>query len=140
MTQMKIVLSTYQIAMSAAAVLDVTLPRSFKTFSGALRFVNVNISTLFPINCAAQYSFIDQLVIATITPLTVAVVLVVMFLAEYVIERRRIQSNRSRQKGDKRRAFDRIKDSYLNYLFYLSYLVLPSVTTMIFQTFLCTNV
>ncbi len=33
-----------------------------------------------------------------------------------------------------------IKSRYLNYVFYLTYLVLPSVTITIFQLYLCTNV
>jgi hypothetical protein len=40
----------------------------------------------------------------------------------------------------KKKAFHATKSKYLNYFFYLTYLVLPSVTTTLFQWFICTNV
>jgi hypothetical protein len=36
--------------------------------------------------------------------------------------------------------YNACKDKHINYFFYLMYLVLPSVTKTIFQTFICTNI
>lgn len=135
--QIKVVMSTYQISMAMSSVLSITLPRFFSKFVNSLSFVNLNISSIFPIGCAGTLTFIDQLVITTLAPI---VLLLLLFVVEYSYERFRIQQNKERKKGDKRRAFERIKDNYMSYWFYISYLVLPSVSTMIFQIFLCTNV
>ena len=42
--------------------------------------------------------------------------------------------------GDALRKFNQIRNKYVSYFFLLTYLVLPSVTTTIFQIFICTDV
>lgn len=42
--------------------------------------------------------------------------------------------------GDALRKFNQIRSQYVSYFFLLTYLVLPSVTTTIFQMFICTDV
>jgi hypothetical protein len=136
-TQVKVIMSTYQVTIAASSVLSVSMPHLFSGFTNAFSFLNLNFSSLLPLGCAAQYSFIDKLVVATLTPMAF---LLLLFPLQYAVERYRIQRNKDRQRGDKRRAFDRLKDNYMSYWFYISYLVLPAVSTMIFQIFLCTNV
>jgi hypothetical protein len=105
-----------------------------------MNFVNLSIGTVLPISCSETYTFIDALYFATLLPMAAAAVLVCAFVREYSAVRKSIQQNRNRRRGDKSRAFNEIKTKYLSFFFYLTYLVLPSTTTNIFQMFLCTNV
>ena len=66
------------------------------------------------------------LLISTLSPIALSLI----FLGSFLYEN--YNSN-----GDK---FEELKHKYLNYVFYLTYLVLPSTTTVIFQTFVCTDV
>jgi len=66
------------------------------------------------------------LLISTLSPIALSLIFFIGFLYE------NYNSN-----GDK---FEELKHKYLNYVFYLTYLVLPSTTTVIFQTFVCTDV
>ena len=68
----------------------------------------------------------DFLLLSTLMPVGLSLLLLLLFAAE------------NRHFGWK--TFDALKNKYLNYFFYLTYLVLPSVTTTIFQTFRCTDV
>ena len=67
-----------------------------------------------------------SLMVTTLAPIAISLALLCLYLRDYYT------SN-----GD---SFEAIKLKYLNYFFYLTYLVLPSVSTIIFQTFVCTNI
>ena len=136
---MKIIVSTYQVISSTANVVDVKMPGSFSRLMGSMNFVNLSIGTILPISCTETYTFFDALYFATLLPLAAAAVLICAFVREYSNVRKTIQNNRNRRRGDKAKAFNEIKTKYLSFFFYLTYLVLPSTTTNIFQTFLCTN-
>jgi hypothetical protein len=138
--QLKIIVSTYQIISSTSTTFQVTLPLAFTKAMDAFSFVNSSISSIFPLGCAAQYDFVFKLYINTMVPVMIGIVMVIGFLLEYLVQRRRIQSNSNRQKGDKRKAFEKIKNKYVNVFLYISYLMLPGVSTIIFQTFTCIEV
>jgi len=64
----------------------------------------------------------------------------VAFLLESAYHRRSIMKKQNRKKGEMSSKFNEVKDRYLNYIFYLTYVVMPSVTTTIFATFICTSI
>ena len=140
MGKVKIIVSTYQVISSTASVVDVKMPASFTKIMETMNFVNLSIGTILPISCSETYTFIDSLYFVTLLPLAAAAILVCAFVREYSGVRRVIQANTNRQRGEKQKAFDEIKTKYLSFFFYLTFLVLPSTTITIFQTYLCTNV
>jgi hypothetical protein len=140
MVKVKIVVVTFQVVTAVPTVMSVSMPNSFNSFVDGFYFINLSFSDAFPLSCSGTFTFIDKLVLTTLAPIIVSIMLCMFFFMEYGYQRRQIQSNRSRKKGEKAAAFNATKEKYLNYFFYLTYLVLPSVTTTIFQTFLCTDV
>jgi hypothetical protein len=136
----KIIVVTFQVVTSVPSVMSVSMPNSFTNFIDGFNFINLSFADAFPLSCSGVFTFIDKLVLTTLAPIMLSILLCMFFFIEYGNQRRQIQRNKQRQKGEKAAAFNRIKEKYLNYFFYLSYLVLPSVTTTIFQTFLCTDV
>ena len=137
--KVKIIVSTFQVISNTSKVMNVTLPNPFASFSTGLLFFNVAISVL-PLGCMGTYNFVDTILWATLFPIGIAFLLLVCFCCEFLYIRHKIQKSTTRKKGMKRKAFDATKSKYLNYFFFLSYLVLPSVTTTLFQWFICDNV
>ena len=76
----------------------------------------------------------------TMAPMGIVCLMVIAFVYEYSGLRKKIQKNVNRKRGEKARLFSELRDKYVSYMFYLTYLVLPSVTSTIFQMFICTNV
>jgi hypothetical protein len=83
---------------------------------------------LFPVGCLVPLTFIDDMVMHTLLPIGISFAILFLFLIVSYPKR----TNESE--------YNACKDKYMNYFFYLTYLVLPSVTTTIFQTFICTNI
>ena len=140
MGKIKIVVSTYQVISSTTSALHVRMPTSFTNFMDSLSFVNLSVGTLLPISCGETYTFIDELYVVTLVPIGIAACFLTAFVCEYSYVRKKIMSNWFRTRGEKGRAFNDIKTKYLSLFFYLTYLILPSVTTTIFQMYLCTDV
>lgn len=140
MIKLKIIVVTLQVVSSVPASLDVTMPSSFTNFVNSFNFLGLSLSAAFPISCSGRFTFIDQLVLTTLAPLVIVLILVIAFFLEYAYHRHKIQQNRSRRKGEKASKFNEVKERYSNYVFYLTYLIMPSVTTTIFATFICTSI
>ena len=138
-TKCRIIVSTYQIVVAAAGVLDVQMPKSFTSFIDIASFFNLDVAEALPFGCSSSYTFIEKLILTTMVPLGLGSFLVLFFVMEYMYYRKKIQANTARKRGDKSRKFNEVKDKYMSYFFYLTYLVLPSVTTTIFQIFPCVN-
>ena len=138
--KLKIVLVTYQIVAAVPEVFSVTLPKKVTSMLQSLAFVNLDFVSVLAVQCSSNYTFIDKLIIRTLLPIGVTALLFVAFLLHAVYVGLKLKQNPHRKYREGRDKFDSIKDKYLNYFFYLTYLVLPSVSTLIFQTFLCTNI
>jgi hypothetical protein len=111
------------------------LPSAFTGFVSGISVVNLNLAKALPIGCIRPYTFIDQLVATTLFPILLTGLIYALFLLENLCVTRYIHSTETRK-----HKLNLIFNKYLNYFFYLTYLVLPSVTTTIFQIFICTNV
>jgi hypothetical protein len=59
-----------------------------------------------------------------------------MAVAEYKYKTR----NHALRTHDEEDIFTKVKDKYLFYFFFLTYLILPSVTTCLFRMYICTNI
>ena len=134
--KLKIIIATYQVIVAAATVLDVqVMPSAYSRFTRALSFVNLDIMQLFNMGCAMSMGYINRLLWTTLVPIGLCFVL----LLNFVIERWSIyffHSDRS-DLNEQRELVEDLTARTINYLFYLSYLILPSVTTTIFQLFVC---
>lgn len=139
-SQLKIIVSTYQVITAASTVLDVTMPASFTNFADVADFLNLNISGALPFACNGNYNFVDHMFLATLMPMCIGGVIMIAFLVAWAKARFRIQSNPNRRRGAKRRKFNQLRNQYFKYFLYLAYMVLPSVTTIIFQMFPCVNI
>lgn len=93
---------------------------------------------MFPVGCANHLDFIQTMVMMTLSPIGLVAVLFLSMWIEY--ELKKYQAYQQKVVMDKDLLFRVLKDKYLNYVFYITYLVLPSVTTTLFQIFLCTNI
>jgi hypothetical protein len=140
MVKLKIIIVTFQVVSSVPASLEVSMPRSFTKFLDTFNFLDLSLSAAFPVRCSSRFTYIDQLVLTTFVPFAIVLVLIIAFFVEYAHQRRIIQKNQNRKAGEKAAKFNEVKDRYLNYVFYLTYLVMPSVTTTIFATFICTSI
>ena len=138
--QAKIIISTYQIVIAASTIFAINMPSAFSSIANSLKIFNFNFSSIFPIGCAADFNFMFELLWTTLCPIFATFALFICFSCEYLYLRRWIQANPNRQKGEKSRQFEATKNKYLNIFFYLTYLILPSVTTTIFQLFVCQNI
>lgn len=139
MNKLKIVVATFQVVLSTATVCHVTLPAAFTRFTEGLTFLNLNFAHLFPVSCAIKLDYMGILLVATVGPLIVTGLLVVCLLLESVVWTGKVYG-KSLSKEEKTFQLMRMAVRYLDYWFYLTYLILPSVSTTIFQAFICTDI
>jgi hypothetical protein len=69
-------------------------------------------------------------------PFAVTLIIAIMAVAEYKYKTR----NNFLRTHDEEDIFTKVKDKYLFYFFFLTYLILPSVTTSLFRMYICTNI
>ena len=117
------------------------MPSNFETFMNYLSPLNLNLFTSLPIACSGVLDnfFTSELLLLTLAPIGISV----FFLLAYSMECLYIKLFRREDRGGTTHTYSPLaqtKDKYINYFFYLTYLVLPSVTTTIFKTFLCTDI
>jgi hypothetical protein len=134
--KLKIVITTYQIVSSIPSNLQVNFPPSFTALLKAFAVFNLNITAVIPFQCKQNFTFIDKLIFTTVFPIILATALLVVGTCDVLYQRYPYAVT----DPERSRKVDAVKDQYLTYFFFLTYLVLPSVSTTIFQTFLCTNV
>jgi hypothetical protein len=58
-TKLKIIISTMQIILSTAVVLNITMPTNFTNFTNGISFVSLNFGSVMPLQCTGAYSFVD---------------------------------------------------------------------------------
>jgi hypothetical protein len=142
--KIKIIAANVQIVSSVDTTFKVHMPMAFSRFSSGMGVVNLNFAALVSFGCSiSSYNFFGRLLLATLLPLIIFVLFSLAYGVQYLMET--IKYHRSEQKVTEKQAhFNEklfsLKNSYTTYLFGITYLILPMVTTTIFQTFLCTNI
>jgi hypothetical protein len=136
--KIKILIATFQVIATASYSFDTSLPASISQILVLFNIFNLSFGTLFPVDCWFHYDFIDSLFVDTLTPLAVSVMLYIAYQIErfHHIQREEFGSDAARYIRKQKS----IKNKYLTLFFLLTYLVLPYVTTKIFQTFQCRDV
>jgi hypothetical protein len=137
--KLKIVITTYQIISAIPSVLSVRFPSAFDSFLGAFNVFNLNVVSSIPVGCTQNYTFVDELVFTTLFPIALALILLTMYILDALWQVRVLVFCSALPPAVLVR-LHRLNSQYLTYFFFLTYLVLPSVSTKIFQMFLCTNV
>jgi hypothetical protein len=136
-SQIKILITTFQICTTVHVSMKVTFPVQFMRYLNAMSVVNLNVVALVPLSClqSSRYTFIDKLVMVTLGPIALSLLIALIGAVEY-------QRCAYRSRGDHnvKEALNKVTSRYLTMFLFLTYLVLPYVATTIFQTFLCTNV
>ena len=91
--------------------------------------MNFSALTLGSPQCYARYDYVDQLIVQTLAPLCVVALLLISFIVHLVAIRDKDAIQRSQ-----------IITRYLTLFFFVTYLVLPSVTITIFGSFSCRSI
>jgi hypothetical protein len=107
------------------------MPDKFSKFANVVNLLNLNFSSLFQFGCAGRYTYFDTVLFTTLSPIAVAVFFVLLLFGEFGYRTLILKS---------RKSLETLAEKYLVALFYLSYFILPSVTTTVFKLFLCTNI
>jgi hypothetical protein len=136
-TQIKILITTFQICTTVHVSMKVKFPWEFMRYLDAMSVVNLNVVALVPLSCVQKthYTFIDKLLVVTLAPIGLSLLIAVLGTVEY-------QYSVHRHQGalNVKEELNQVTSRYLTMFLFLTYLVLPYVATTIFQTFLCTNV
>ena len=126
--KLKITIATYQVVNGTSSTLAVILPINFTSFMSALDFINIDLGSALPWNCVNDVDFIDFMVLMTLLPVAISMCIVIMYGIEYQFLRSRSLSREG------------VGSKYLLAFLWLTYLVLPFITTTIFSMFICTNI
>jgi predicted outer membrane repeat protein len=145
--QLKILITTFQICSTIPVAMTVTFPPQFASYLSAMSVFNLNVLSVVPVNCAhaGRYNFIDKMVMLTLAPIGLSLVLLLACFVEYARHTVSYVTSSKASAGAVELEVQQIKRNkvvsrYLTMFFFLTYLVLPFVSTTIFRTFLCTNV
>lgn len=132
--RLKIFTSTYQVVVATGTVLDVSMPIGFSGFCSAFQFVNLDVYSVFPVGCNHEFNFMDELLWETLVPLIMTALLGLYVFIAYGLYRY------YQKEASMLKSYEEAKERALSLFFYLSYLVLPSVSVKIFQTFICESI
>jgi hypothetical protein len=132
--KLKIVITTFQIVAGTADVLGVTFPDSFMGFTNGLKWLNLNLAQALPFSCDNDFTYVDTLIFTTLFPIALCALLVVCGMVEYHLAAKTIHETEGGGAAGSKTdalitAFNELKDKYLNYIFYITYAVLPSVVS-----------
>ena len=137
--QLRIIITTYQVVGSIQYALIAQFPYLFSKLTVIVTAFYFNISVLFPFGCQySKYNFIDTMILWTTLPM---IFIVLLFLVSIVEYRRKITKLKHENDTYERELiYDEVKNKYLFSFFFITYLILPSVTTVLFRMFICTNI
>jgi hypothetical protein len=140
-SKIKVCISTMQVIISAGSVLRISPPKDFVNFSRIWSLVNLNLDDILPVSCLKPNDYVSKLLITTLSPIFFTAIIFIAFIAEVLISRKAVlQSNRQGAEQEAYLIFRRLKLRYFSLFLFLTYVILPSVTTSIFKMFICDNV
>ena len=132
----KILMSTFQIACSAGGSLKVNFPPSFDNFLRSFRIFNFSLIEVMPLSCVYSNDYVSEVIIATTIPAAAAMCIFIVFVAELYLYRKGFLKTTESDLE----IYRRLKLRYCALFLLLTYLILPSTTTSIFNMFLCENI
>ncbi len=131
--RIKIYLTLFQVLLALPSVLRLDYPSSFTSMTNIVSIVNLNhLGEDLGLTCVRQdYDYVDLLIIETLYPLVAIVLLLSIGKFHAFIVRMR-EDNTSKSNS--------LYSQYFFVMLWFTYLILPGVTSAIFQTFECLNV
>jgi predicted histidine transporter YuiF (NhaC family) len=112
-----------------------------------LGFLNVNVVSVMPFGCSFSLTYVDQMKIMTILPFifTIFIYLLYAIHVKYIKRSNQRQMEGANNKdvqtmSNMKMDIQHTKDRYFVAFLVMTYLVLPTVCTIIFKTFLCENI
>ena len=110
-------------------------PEPARGFINSLSFSFFDIALYIPPSCVQHgANFYDKLLWATVLPIILVCFIVFVFLVQILYDRARHGAIKDRQ------TIRRLWASHVNVIMVLLYLILPSVSTIIFNTFVCQQI
>jgi len=161
-TQLKLIVSTIQIVSSVSFSLSVSMPIEFDYFTNLFSWINFSPSDIVPMGCY-QIAYPIQLLGTTIAPMIFFILLYIV----YRIEENHItkdfakvkpnnnndddddddddadQQHKTKDTKEEKEAHHQVRivaRSFLVFFFYVSFTILPGITTKIFNSYPCTNI
>ena len=144
LSKMRILMSTFQIIMNSQGSFQISFPSSFNKFINVFTPLNLSMVDIVPMSCMMESDFIQSLIISTLAPFIFTCFLFICFVVELLFRRRQIISADS-VKRDRRKAFNlyrvqkQLSFRYVSIFLFMTYWVLPGVTTTVFKTFVCVD-
>ena len=138
---LKLITSTYQICCSSSNTFQVSYPASLSSFFAAFQVLNFSLIKILPLSCSYKFDFVDKLLISTLAPMFVCAAFFASLAGQIFFSRLKILRSNSENKNQEiENESRRLKFQYFNLFLIMSFLILPSVTTTIFQMFPCQNI
>jgi hypothetical protein len=116
--KLRIIISTFQVIEILPSVIQYKMPSLMTSFLAIFKFLNIDLTVLFPISCFVSYSFIDTLIWVTLTPIVMSIILLLSCIIEIYVKRNRLNLNEDANDSDG----NMVINKYLYYFFMLSYL------------------
>lgn len=140
--RIRVYVTMYQILSVLPFVLDLAFPSPVSLIISALNFINISFSGSAMVTCSAHsYDFIDDLLVNTIYPIVVVAIIFCVRWSHIQVVRIRSSKNMQLVDGSQIDAsaletrITNISSNYFSLFLIFTYLMLPSVSTKIFQTF-----
>lgn len=135
----KQIATTLQIITSSAETFQISFPSSFSNFIQVFSIINVDFVNILPLSCSYSTDYVDKLIVTTLIPILAGIVMVITEGARIFYTKGMMTSNASSSK-EIDEAIKNIQSQYMYVFLILSFTILPSVTTTIFQAFPCENI
>lgn len=126
MTKLRILIALVQVLSQIGTVFDIPFPPIYKSLVSWLALLQLDLLQVMPLGCLNINSFYLTLLIRTLVPLAIMLALGIFGL---LCGRRSAPNSFRRYLGD----------LMLNIAFFILFLVYPSTSSAIFQTFQCFN-
>jgi hypothetical protein len=139
--KIKIIIATFQIVSSSASSFSITYPASLTAFFSFTKILNFALVQILPLSCMYQADYITSMMITTLLPILGTALLFIAFAVELAYKYRRLKAkNEKVLRKQTVMLIDDLRFRYFSLFLTMTYFVLPSTTTSIFQMFLCENV
>ena len=136
--KLKIFIATFQIVSSCASSFRVEFPESFTEFFEIFKILDFNPIQILPLSCAYSNSFVSYLVVTTLTPIVLSAIIFVVYVLRLAYAKKQLPENTPMYQFYMLNK--RLKVQHYTMFLTLTYFILPSVTTTIFQMFQCDNI
>ena len=144
MSKVLIIVATFQVIMMLPTTFRIIFPTNAISFFNAFSVLYFSFN-VFPVSCFQNYDFIYTLIFTTLLPIFVVVALLFAFLiqyyyATYALTKKNKNKDHFNSVAENKFIERTLKNHYIYLFLLLTILVIPHVTTTIFQMFPCHDI